>query len=271
MKKFLLAVSLITIFLSPNISKAVMAKEELNPAKLSSSAKKSNKKQEAPSSVKRAKFEKTGHVFWDIPVEEKLVAFTFDDGPDPAYTPQILDALKKYDAKATFFVIGQEAERYPEIIKRLAKEGHEIGNHTYRHRFQDGHSPAMLKKELEKSANLIHRLTGFTPSLFRPIAGYYDKEIVETAIDADYNVILWSWHQETRDWSRPGAANITQNVISDTRPGDVIIFHDAGGDRTQTVEAVENILEILYKNGYKCTTVSDLLYRSNSILPAPLH
>lgn len=77
-----------------------------------------------PSSIKREKFEKTGHVFWDIPVEEKLVAFTFDDGPDPTYTPQILDALKKYKAKATFFVIGEEAERYPEIVKRQAAEGH---------------------------------------------------------------------------------------------------------------------------------------------------
>lgn len=224
----------------------------------------------APSSVKREKFEKTGHVFWDIPVEEKLVAFTFDDGPDPTYTPQILDALKKYHAKATFFVIGEEAERYPEIIKREAKEGHEIGNHTYRHHFRDGRSPAMLKKELDKSAVVIENLTGTLPSLFRPIAGYYDKEIVETAIENGYNVILWSWHQETRDWSKPGVDNITQNVISDTRPGDVIIFHDAGGDRSQTVKAVEKILETLYENGYKCTTVSDLLYRSNSILPPPL-
>ena len=96
------------------------------------------------------------------------------------------------------------------------------------------------------------------------------KDIVDTAINSGYNVILWSWHQETKDWSRPGAAKITQNVISDTRPGDVIIFHDAGGERSQTVKAVEDILEILYKNGYQCTTVSDLLYRSNSLLPAPL-
>jgi peptidoglycan-N-acetylglucosamine deacetylase len=224
-----------------------------------------------PSSVKREKFEKTGHVFWDIPVEEKLVAFTFDDGPDPTYTPQILDALKKYKAKATFFVIGEEAERYPEIVKRQAAEGHEIGNHTYRHHFRDGYSPAMLKKELAKNSEIIESLTGTSPTLFRPIAGYYDKEIVDTAIKGGYNVILWSWHQETRDWSRPGAAKITQNVISDTRPGDVIIFHDAGGDRSQTVKAVEDILEILYKNGYQCTTVSDLLYRSNSLLPASIN
>jgi peptidoglycan-N-acetylglucosamine deacetylase len=223
-----------------------------------------------PSSVKRIKFEKTGHVFWDIPVDEKLVALTFDDGPDPLYTPQILDTLAKYDAKATFFVIGQEAEKFPEIIRRQAKEGHEIANHTYRHHFRDGYSPAILKRELEKNEKVIKGITGQSPSLFRPIAGYYDKEIVDTAIKSGYNVILWSWHQETRDWSRPGANAITRNVTSDTKPGDVVIFHDAGGDRTQTVKALEDILEILYKNGYKCTTVSDLLYRSNTILPASL-
>lgn len=223
-----------------------------------------------PSSVKREKFEKTGHVFWDIPVDEKLVALTFDDGPDPLYTAQILDALGKYNAKATFFVIGEEAARYPEIVKREAREGHEVANHTYRHHFRDGHSPAMLKRELEKSEKVIKELTGYQPTLFRPIAGYYDEEIIDTAVAEGYNVILWSWHQETRDWSKPGANKIVENVISDTRPGDVIIFHDAGGDRTQTVKALEQILEILYKKGYKCTTVSDLLFRSNSFLPASL-
>jgi peptidoglycan-N-acetylglucosamine deacetylase len=268
MMKYLLAGILMTFSLFSLISQTAESATINNTAVPFSQAK--MPKQEVPSSVKRAKFEKTGHVFWDIPVEEKLVALTFDDGPDPTFTPQILDALQKYDAKATFFVIGEEAERYPDIIKRQAKEGHEIGNHTYRHHFGDGYSPAMLKKELEKNAEVIRGYTGLTPSLFRPIAGYYDKEIVDTAIEGGYNVILWSWHQETRDWSRPGAAKITRNVISDTRPGDVIIFHDAGGDRSQTVKAVEDILEILYKNGYKCTTVSDMLYRSNSILPAPL-
>lgn len=223
-----------------------------------------------PSSVKRATFEKTGHVFWDIPVDEKLVALTFDDGPDPNYTAQILDILAKYNAKATFFVIGEEAARYPELVKRQAREGHEIANHTYRHHFRDGHSPTVLKRELEKSEKIIKELTGYSPSLFRPIAGYYDKEIVDTAVSSGYNVILWSWHQETRDWSRPGANKIVQNVVSDARPGDVIIFHDAGGDRSQTVKALDSILKILSENGYKCVTVSELLYQANSFLPASL-
>lgn len=218
---------------------------------------------------KRFKFEKTGQVFWDINTKEKLVALTFDDGPDPIYTPQILDALAKYDAKATFFVIGAEAERFPEIIKRQAKEGHELANHTYRHNFRDNFNENILKKELIQTSNIIQNLTGIKPTLFRPHSGYYNEKNVNTAINNGYQVILWSWHQDTKDWKRPGVGKITRNVVSDTKPGDIVIFHDAGGDRTQTVRAVENILEILYKNGYKCVTVSDMIQRSEPFFTSP--
>jgi peptidoglycan-N-acetylglucosamine deacetylase len=218
---------------------------------------------------KRFKFEKTGQVFWDIRTKEKLVALTFDDGPDPIYTPQILNALAKYDAKATFFVIGAEAERFPEIIKRQAKEGHELANHTYRHNFRDNFNVNILKKELDKNAKVIENLTGSTPILFRPHSGFYNEKIVNTAINNGYRVILWSWHQDTKDWRRPGVGKITSNVVSDTKPGDIVIFHDAGGDRSQTVKAVENILEILYKNGYKCITVSDMLQRTEPFFTNP--
>ncbi|HYK72852.1 MAG TPA: polysaccharide deacetylase family protein [Pseudoneobacillus sp.] len=219
---------------------------------------------------KRGKFEKTGHVFWDIRTKEKLIALTFDDGPDPVYTTQILNLLEKYDAKATFFVIGVEAERYPEIIKRQSKEGHEIANHTYRHHFKDNFNKDKLESELNKAGKVIEDLTGKAPSLFRPIAGYYDERIVNTAIETGYEVILWSWHQDTKDWSRPGVSKITKDVISDTKPGDIVIFHDAGGDRSQTVKALENILEVLYKEGFKCVTVSEMLSRSEPLLTEPL-
>jgi peptidoglycan-N-acetylglucosamine deacetylase len=218
---------------------------------------------------KRFKFEKTGQVFWDIRTKEKLVALTFDDGPNPIYTPQILNALGKYNAKATFFVIGAEAERYPEIIKRQAKEGHELANHTYRHNFRDNFNENILKKELDKNAKVIENLTGTVPTLFRPHSGFYNEKIVNTAINNGYRVILWSWHQDTKDWRRPGVGKITRNVISDSKSGDIVIFHDAGGDRSQTVKAVENILEILYKNGYKCVTVSDMLQRSETFFTNP--
>jgi peptidoglycan-N-acetylglucosamine deacetylase len=218
---------------------------------------------------KRFKFEKTGQVFWDIRTKEKLVALTFDDGPHPFYTPQILDALAKYDAKATFFVIGAEAENYPAIIKRQAKEGHELANHTYRHNFKDNFNEKVLAKELARTSKVIENLTGMRPTLFRPHSGYYNEKNINIAINNGYRVILWSWHQDTKDWKRPGVSKITKNIVSDTKPGDIVIFHDAGGDRRQTVKAVENILEILYEKGFKCVTVSELLRQSEPFYTDP--
>ncbi|HLO11610.1 MAG TPA: polysaccharide deacetylase family protein [Pseudoneobacillus sp.] len=227
--------------------------------------------QASDSTYKRGKYEKTGHVFWEINTKDKLVALTFDDGPDPIFTPQVLDALAKYDAKATFFVIGAEAERFPEIVKRQAKEGHEVANHTYRHKFRDNFNSDILKDELEHSAEIIQKITGEKPTLFRPHSGFYNDTNIETAITNGYQVILWTWHQDTKDWSRPGVEKITHNVVSDAAPGDIVIFHDAGGDRSQTVKALKNILEILYKNGYKCVTVSDMLNQTDSIITHPKH
>ncbi|WP_409972549.1 polysaccharide deacetylase family protein [Bacillus sp. Bva_UNVM-123] len=97
----------------------------------------------------RAEYEKTGHVIWEIKTDEKLISITFDDGPDPVYTPQILDLLDKFNAKATFFVTGHKADTYPELIKRIVKEGHEVGNHTYNHMRGNKIDSKKLKNELK--------------------------------------------------------------------------------------------------------------------------
>ncbi|MDP4162514.1 MAG: polysaccharide deacetylase family protein [Bacillota bacterium] len=217
----------------------------------------------------RNEYENTGKVIWEVKTTEKIVALTFDDGPNPLYTPDILNALAKYKAKATFFVTGEQAERYPEIIKREANEGQEIANHTYNHHYKDDSDSDNLKEELMNTANIIKKITGKKPTLFRPVGGYLNKQIINTAFNNGYLTVLWSWHQDTKDWSKPGIEKITENVISDTRPGDIIILHDSGGDRSQTVKALENILKILYKEGFTCVTVSDMLYRSESIVPKP--
>jgi peptidoglycan/xylan/chitin deacetylase (PgdA/CDA1 family) len=217
------------------------------------------------STSSREEYEKTGHVIWEIKTKEKMVALTFDDGPDPLYTPQILDILAKYNAKATFFVIGSEAEKYPNIIKREVKEGHEVANHTYNHIYNFHADPENIKYELNTATNTIDRITGgYKSSLFRPVAGYINDFIIKNAIKNGYNVVLWSWHQDTRDWSKPGVEKITTHVISNTRPGDIILFHDSGGDRTQTVKALKNILDFYMDKGFECVTISDMLYRSET-------
>lgn len=219
----------------------------------------------------RPEYEKTGRVVWEVNIREKLVAITFDDGPHPQFTPQILDLLARYHAKATFFVTGNKALTYPELLKREVKEGHEIGNHTFQHIYGKRMTGAKLSTELEETDKLIQKITGKKPILYRPVGGLYNDIIIDTAIKNGKQVVLWSWHQDTRDWDNPPVNKICNNVTKGLKPGNIILFHDWHGTELakscQTVPALEKILDYLNKNGYKCVTVSELLYRSQQDIP----
>ena len=214
-------------------------------------------------------YEKTNHVIWDVKTDEKLIAITFDDGPHPVYTPQILEILAKYKAKATFFVTGNRSDRYPHLLKRIVKEGHEIGNHTYNHLPGRRLSSISLKNELDQTAKTINRITGITPVLFRPVGGYYSDMIINTAIENNYVVIMWSWHQDPMDWKKPSANKIAEHIISAAKPGDIVLLHDSGGDRTHTVKALESILDYLTEHHYKCVTVSEMIALSEKLPQFP--
>lgn len=223
------------------------------------------------STPSRKKFEKTGHAIWEVNTKEKLIAITFDDGPHPYFTPQILDILAKYDAKATFFATGLKAEQYPELIKREVAEGHEIANHTYDHLPNSNLSPRILSNEIKKADVAIRRITGVTPSLFRPVGGYYNYWIVNTAVQHHKTVVIWTWGQDSRDWKDPPANQICDSVLTGVKPGNIILFHDWHGNqyskKCSTPEALETILNYLQKNGYQCLTVSEMLYRTSLIIP----
>lgn len=205
----------------------------------------------------RPYYEKKGYVLWEIKTDEKVIAFTFDDGPHPTYTTQILDLLAQYNAKATFFVIGESAEKLPELILRIGQEGHEIANHTYTHPYKI--TPEKLEEELKKTNEIIHDITGTYPLYYRPVGGTYNDRIINTAVENGYRVVMWSWHQDTEDWKSPGVEKIVSKVLSGAKPGDIVLFHDAGGDRSQTVKALKKILPELEKQGYEFVTVSELL------------
>ena len=192
--------------------------------------------------------------------QEKIIALTFDDGPHSTFTPQILDLLEKHDAKATFFVIGERAEILPNIILRQLEEGHEIANHTFTHPYTN--TPEGLEKELKKTDQVIYDITGSYPALYRPVGGSYDERIIDIAVQNGFKVVMWSWHQDTEDWKRPGVNKIVTTVVSGAKPGDIVLFHDAGGNRSQTVEALEQILPALKKEGFEFVTVSELLGRN---------
>lgn len=219
----------------------------------------------------REEYEKTGHVFWEINTNDKLVALTFDDGPHPIFTPEILDILAKYHAKATFFVAGNKVERFPEVLKREVKEGHEIANHTFHHVYGNHITSSKLTFELEETDKMIQKYIGFKPSLYRPVGGIYNDTVINTAIKNGKEVVLWSWDQDSRDWTNPPASQICRTITKGVRPGNIILFHDWHGSefskKCSTVKALDTVLSYLYKNGYKSVTVSELLYHSAKIIP----
>ncbi|WP_087999050.1 polysaccharide deacetylase family protein [Gottfriedia solisilvae] len=210
-------------------------------------------------SKNRYYYEKQGTAIWEVPVKEKVVAITFDDGPNDLYTPQVLDLLKKYNAKATFFLIGERVTRYPEVALREIEEGHEVANHTFSHARLQYLSDEQIRNQLQKTHEAIINATHVEPVLFRPPFGYYSERSINAVHELGYLTVMWSWHQDTFDWSNPGVYKIVSNVLKDTRKGDIVLFHDHGGDRTQTIDALKQILPALQKQGYQFVTVSQLL------------
>ncbi|WP_010493388.1 polysaccharide deacetylase family protein [Paenibacillus elgii] len=208
----------------------------------------------------RAYYEQRGEVIWEVPTAEKVIALTFDDGPDPDDTAQILDLLKLYEAKATFFLVGNKVERFPELVKREAEEGHELANHTYSHTyFKRNGSVAKLKEDIRRAEDLIYAASGQKCRLFRPPGGFYNEKLIQMAKSEGYMVVMWSWHHDTRDWSTPGVDKIVNKVLGNARNGDIVLFHDYVEGKGQTADALKEILPELKKRGFRFVTVSELL------------
>ena len=212
---------------------------------------------ETLASKDRRYYEQTGQIIWDINTSEKIVALTFDDGPHPQYTSEILDILEKYEAKGTFFIVGELAEKNADVVWRMYEDGHELANHTYTHPFRT--TTSKLLDEIKRTNDTIYSITGYSPKLFRPVEGQYTDDLIDAVTKEGYKVVMWSWHLDTEDWKDPGVNKIVKKVVEGTTPGDVILFHDGGGNREQTVKALEKIMPKLKEEGYKFVTVSQLL------------
>ncbi|WP_317890228.1 polysaccharide deacetylase family protein [Paenibacillus sabuli] len=195
-----------------------------------------------------------------MPTDEKLIALTFDDGPNARTTPQILDLLQQYEATATFFVVGNRIDRYAELIKREAAEGHEVANHTYNHTFFTGQISAdKLAREIESTKSKIEEVAGQSCDWFRPPGGIFNEAVLKAARRSGYTIVLWSWHQDTKDWRSPGIYAIANRVLKHARNGDIVLMHDHVHGSTQTVEALKIILPELKKRGFRLVTVTELM------------
>ena len=178
----------------------------------------------------------------------KYVYLTFDDGPHPQYTVQILAILRGYRVKATFFEIGRNVARYPYVTRRVDAAGHSVQNHTWSHVNLRKVSWATFKSQVQSTDRAIRVQTGTNPRCLRPPYGATNSVVSKRAATLGKKVKLWS--VDPRDWSRPGTSVIVRRVLNSTRHGSVILLHDGGGDRRQTVAALPKILKALKAKGY---------------------
>ncbi len=184
---------------------------------------------------------------------KRVVALTFDDGPHPGVTEKILSILEKERIKATFFVVGKMAEKYPYLLKALNKAGCEIENHTYSHPNLTELSVTEIKQEFLKTHNIIKKFTGQNSKFFRPPGGHYNEEILNTAEKVNYKMVLWT--NNTGDYKILSPNRIYLNAIKKIRNKSIILLHNG---RISTVEAVVYIIKQLKSRGFKFLTVSQL-------------
>ncbi len=206
---------------------------------------------------------------------EQQVAITFDDGPDPRWTPKILDILKAANVKAAFFLVGVNAERYPGLVRRIVNEGHEVGNHTYYHPNLALCWPEHIRLELNATQLLLETITGRATTLFRPpyAADTGPTQLSELAplkIAEDLNYLVVLENIDPQDWAKPGADIILRRIKQQRHDGSVILLHDAGGDRSQTVEALPRILDWLHNRGDTVVPLSTLLGTTRDAVMPPL-
>jgi polysaccharide deacetylase family sporulation protein PdaB len=192
--------------------------------------------------------------------EKKLVALTFDDGPDNKYTLEIMDVLKEYEVHATFFVVGLQVEKYPETAKRIIDDGHTIGNHSWSHKDLTKLNHNDREKEIQRTQQAILEATGVTPDLMRAPYGAISKAVLSSIHDESMKHVYWTI--DTRDWAGTPVAEMHANVLENINPGAIILLHSFGGRKNaieQTIELLPSLIEDLREKGYEFVTVEQLI------------
>ncbi len=189
---------------------------------------------------------------------EKVIALTFDDGPGPKNTAQVLEILKKNNIKATFFMVGQMVKYFPQIAKQVAADGHVIGNHTWHHWYfqMDG---ATAASEIDRTADIIYKTTGEKTTLFRPPGGFLNNGLAQYAKNKKYAVMMWSEESGDAERRSPQVPMLVKNVLKYSKPGAIVLLHDGGGNRSKSVKALPEMIAGLKAQGYRFVTIPQLL------------
>ncbi|MFQ5511837.1 MAG: polysaccharide deacetylase family protein [Candidatus Krumholzibacteriia bacterium] len=200
---------------------------------------------------------------------EKRVALTFDDGPHPRYTPELLEMLEAKGIRATFFVVGRRVRQFGKVLERTFHAGHEIGNHSDRHVPLSLLPGGFIRREIAVAEKLIVEVTGERPSFLRPPMGWFDQRVLDVARHMGYRPVVGSIHP--RDSRKPGTGVIVDRIRRRVEPGAIIILHDGGrwinSDRSQTVAAVDRITDDLVARGYRFETLSQLAAAPDAASP----
>lgn len=197
---------------------------------------------------------------YSVQREEPLVALTFNCAWETNDIPQLLDLLEKENIKATFFLVGQWVERYPDSVRQIAAAGHEIGNHSYSHVDFVGEQENIILQQMDKTDALIRDLTGTSPGLARVPSGSYDSRVIRLLRRQGYEVIQWD--VDSVDWQKPPADEMTRKVVENVQNGSIVLFH-SGADTT--MEALPDVIAGLREKGYRFTTVGNLLLKGETV------
>ncbi|NGO70661.1 polysaccharide deacetylase family protein [Streptomyces boncukensis] len=184
----------------------------------------------------------------------KSLALTFDDGPSPRFTPRVLAVLARYRVPAAFFVLGSESALHPGTLRMVRDHGHTLGNHTWSHPNLDRLPARAVRDEIRRTQDAVTAITGLTPAFFRAPGGHFAPSSL--AVCEELGLTPVSWAVDTRDWARPGVDGIVHAVMSGADTAPIVLHHDGGGDRSQTVEALDQYLPQLLGAGYTFTTLT---------------
>ncbi|WP_256208266.1 polysaccharide deacetylase family protein [Paenibacillus sp. CF384] len=201
---------------------------------------------------------KAARIYNEVTTSDKLIAITFDDGPNPEWTPQFLQVFKEHGAKATFYVQGSNMEKFPDVAQRMDAEGHEFGNHSFTHPHMASLSKEEQSEELRRAEQIIIDVIGKRPTTFRPPYLEYNDDLIAVCEQFNYPIIH-ATNLDTRDWDMPGTDHIVKVSRAEIREGSILLFHDGFGDRSQSLAAIQILVPELIEQGYKLVTISELL------------
>lgn len=181
------------------------------------------------------------------------IALTFDDGPHPQWTPAALSMLRRLDIRATFFLIGSQVDAHPDLARAIAADGHVLANHTWSHADLAKTTSDTTHAQIARASDAIEKACGSRPAMFRSPYGVWSERVLVTCAAMDLRPVAWS--VDPKDWARPAAEQITTRVLAQTHPGSIILTHDGGGNRSQTISALRDVLPRLRDKGYTFVTL----------------